>query len=489
MTPQQIQAGFAQAQQMIRDGLPAQAVPVLRALLIQTGNAPEVQFQLSRALDRLGDTPGAAQALVSALERRPDDPVLIEAALPVLARNGDTARVLALHDSRIAASPRDPKPRFAKAHYLQEIGDFAAAEKILRRLIREHPEAMDAYRMLTLGTKLKKGDPLIAAMKKLWTHPRLNDHGRMQLGFALAKAHEDFGETAKVFGYLDAANAAQGRLEGYVPGKASTTWQDMLAAQDGGDLSPVLPPRPLKLVFVCGMPRSGTTLVEQIIAAHSQVTAGGELGHAFWQAAAVLGAFDAFPRLADLSPAQLTRWVEQTELLVRRDTGVTAGVVTDKAMNSQMIFGLIRRAMPEARLIVVHRDPRDIALSIYKNTFAEGSRSYATSLPGIATQIKAFRTQVAFWKERLPGQIHEVRYETLVSDPEPQARALIAAAGLEWEDACLSFHESVGKVRTLSLAQVRQPIHAGRREAWRTYENELAPFIAAWGDEPWDVGA
>ncbi|WP_425071143.1 tetratricopeptide repeat-containing sulfotransferase family protein [Sagittula sp. S175] len=486
MTPQQIKTQFAQAQQMIRDGAPAQAVPLLKTLLLHTGGAPEIQYQLSRALDRLGDTPGAAAALTAALARRPDDAMLIQAALPILARAGDSETVLALHDRQIAASARDPKPKFAKAHYLQQVGRFAEAETLLRKLVRQNPDLVDAYRMLTVSAKLPMNDPLVTAMKRLWKHPRLNDHGRVQLGFALAKVHEDNCDTGKVFDYLNAANAAQGRLENYTPGQASDTWQAVLAAQDGADLTPLLAPRSLRQVFVCGMPRSGTTLVEQIIAAHSQVTAGGELGHTFRQAAAVLGPFDAFPRLDSLSAADLTRWVERTELLVRRDTGVTEGVVTDKAMNSQMILGLIRRAMPDASLIVVHRDPRDIALSIYKNNFAEGSRSYATSLVGIAEQIKAFRTQVAFWKTRLPGQIHEVRYEDLVSDPEPQARALIAAAGLAWEDACLSFHETVGQVKTLSLAQVRQPIHGGRREAWRKYETELAPFIAAWGDEPWE---
>ena len=97
-----------------------------------------------------------------------------------------------------------------------------------------------------------------------------------------------------------------------------------------------------------------------------------------------------------------------------------------------------------------------------------------------------FRRSVAHWKTRLPGCIHEVRYDDLVRDPEPQARALVAAAGLGWEPVCLDFHLSKQDVKTLSLSQVRQPIHAGRSAAWRNFETELAPFIEAWGDDPWD---
>ena len=184
--------------------------------------------------------------------------------------------------------------------------------------------------------------------------------------------------------------------------------------------------------------------------------------------------------------AAIPRFADRYRALVRRDCGHDDPVVTDKAIMSHLIIGLLHRALPEARFVVVHRDPRDIALSIYRNHFALGTHTYSCDLSDIAFVIKAVRRNVQHWKRALPGVIHEVRYEDLVSDPEPQARALIAAAGLEWEDQCLSFHEKKGAVQTLSLAQVRQPLHAGRREAWRRYEAQLQPFIDAWGDEPWD---
>jgi hypothetical protein len=234
------------------------------------------------------------------------------------------------------------------------------------------------------------------------------------------------------------------------------------------------------------MPRSGTTLVEQIVASHDTARAGGEMGHALRLAFRHFVKAGRVTPLRDLGPADLAHYAADYLALARRDTQATAGVITDKSIQTHMIFGLVRRALAGARIVIVHRDPRDIALSIYKTPFRLGTHRYSNDLADIADEIKRFRRSVAHWRERMPSALHEVRYEDLVADPEPQARALIAAAGLDWQDACLSFHERGGAVRTLSVAQVRQPIHAGRREAWRKFEAQLQPFIDAWGDEPWD---
>ncbi len=482
----QIKAQYDNALRKLGAGQLDEAEKTFSALLKALPSSPEVHFQLSRIAHMRGDQTERARHIAAALETKPGEVELNEAAVAAFTAAGDPEAALAAHDRLIAAFPGDIRRQVDKALTLQFIGRFDAAETLLRKLIRKHPEHGSLYRIMLATKKLPAGDPLMGAMTRALAHPRATDTSRMHLSYALAKACEDQGATQKVFGHLDRANGLQRKLAPFDRSARIAENQAYLSAQEGADLTPIGATQPLRPVFVTGMPRSGTTLVEQIIAGHSGATAGGELAHALKLAVRTFGTKDGMTPLDKISDAQIGGYAAAYADLVRRDTGATSGMVTDKSIQNHLIYGLLHRAMPGARFIIVHRDPRDIALSIYKNHFRTGAHRYANDLSDIAFTIKMFRANVAFWKDRLPGVIHEIRYEDLVADPEPQARALIEAAGLDWEDGCLDFHQAQGSVRTLSLHQVRQPIYRGSAQAWRKYEKELAPFIAAWGDEPWD---
>lgn len=485
-TPDQKKALFQQARAHRAAGHTAAAIADLKRLLLAQPAQAELHLELSHAAFDHGDAAQSLAALDKALELAPQNPKLWMIAAARFQHLRLTDRALGAYDRAIALEPANPAPRVEKARYQQILGQFDLADKAFRALLKRYPEETEIYRIALGARKLGKGDPLIRQMLGLWKDPRLNDHGRIALGYALAKAMEDTGVTDKVFGFLHQANAAQRRMAPYDPAARRAEWQHEIASQDCLLTTPVAESCALTPVFICGLPRSGTTLAEQIIGAHSSATAGGEMGHALFKAVQMLGRDKQLLPLRDLPAARLADWASAVMRLTMRDSGVQAGVVTDKAIQTHRIFGLIRHALPGARLIVVHRDPRDMALSIYKNHFATGSHRYANALADIAGEIRMFRDSIAHWKARLPGVIHEVRYEDLVSDPEHQARALVAAAGLDWEGGCLRFHETAGAVQTLSLAQVRQPIHAGRRAAWRSYETELKSFLDAWGDAPWD---
>lgn len=486
MTPQQIKAQFARALTQIEKGQLGPAESTLKGLLLPTKGAAEIHFHLSRIAEAKGDTPTQIRELDRALEKKPNEKLVLKSAIEANARLGNSDRVLECHDRLIMLEPNNFQPRGEKAVYLQHIGEFQKAEEILRFLIKRVPKEGETYRVLTTGRKMKKDEPLIGQMQALWKDSSITELSRMHLGYGLAKAMEETDQRERVFDYLTPANQLQRKIIPFDAEERNAEWQAFLDAQETDDYSPVGEAQSPRAVFVTGMPRSGTTLVEQIIASHSQAHPGGELGHALKQAVLQFGPAHRMAPLAKLSSMKLGRWADAYTRLVRRDTGRTTGVVTDKSIQTHMIFGLVARGLPGARIVVVHRDPRDTALSIYKNHFKMGTHRYANDLADIADAIKMFRRSVDHWKARLPGRIHEVRYDELVSDPEPQARALVAAAGLDWEEACLNFHTSKKNVKTLSLTQVRQPIHAGRREAWRKFETELAPFIEAWGDEPWD---
>ncbi|MCA0995180.1 tetratricopeptide repeat-containing sulfotransferase family protein [Alloyangia pacifica] len=462
-----------------------EARAALEQVLAMEPRRGDLAFQLAQICYQQGDRDACLTHLDRAVELAPDQPQVTALAVARYRALGRPEQALAAYDRQIAADPKAIKPRADKAHYLQLLGRFDEAETIFRALIKRHPNAAELYRIFLASKKLKPGDPLLRAMERLWARSDLPDAQRMHLGFALAKAMEETGQTAKVFGYLRRANALQAKAAPFDSAAQAREFAAVRAAQAG--LAPGAPAEPdLRPVFVTGMPRSGTTLVERILGAHPEVTAGGELGHALKLAYGHFGAGEQMRRLADEPPARVAAFAEQYLRLAARDSGRRSGVITDKSILCHLIFGLLDHALPGARIVVVQRDPRDIALSIYKNHFATGSHRYANDLPLIATAIKRFRANVAHWKDALPGRIHEIRYEDLVADPEPHTRALVTAAGLPWDEACLSSHEAAGQVKTLSVSQARQPIYRGSALAWKKYETELAPFIEAWGEEPWD---
>lgn len=480
ITRTQVPTLYQQALGHMGKGDYAAAETVFQSLLLVVPDLAEVHYQLARLDHWSGDAPAALTHLGKALALKPKEPALWELAAEIHGMAGDTDSAVAAYDAMIKLAPAALKPKVEKAHYLQTAGDFETSERLFRRLLKQHPYEGELYRLFLASKTVSPADPLVAAMIKALKHPRMSAAGKMHLNFAMAKVMEDAGETDRVFGFLDRANAIQQKS---FPRDATASAREragVLAAQAEGldhKIEAQGTPTP---IFVTGMPRSGTTLVERIIASHSAVEAGGETGHAMKLAYQHFGMGDKMRPLADISDDALDRYATYYRRSLRGATHKDARYVTDKSIRSEYVFGLIHAAVPDARVIVVHRDPRDIALSIYKNYFKDGTHRYANDLRAIAETIHAFHQSVALWKDRLPGMIHEVQYEELVNDPEPQARALIGAAGLDWEDACLDFHKARGPVKTLSFQQVRQPIHKGRADAWRKFATDLKPFTDAW---------
>lgn len=477
---------FQQATGLMARGRFAQAKAALTQLAQADPNRADIPFQLSRIAFEEGDRSACLSHLRKAVALAPTQPKLTQHAAERFRHFGCAEEALAAYDRLIAAGGKAVKPRADKAHYLQLLGRFDEAEKIFRKLIRQYPNEAQLYRIFLATKKLSPGDPLLQAMERLWTRKELKDEPRLNLGYALGKALEETGQPQRAFACFARANALQRKAAPFDSAAQDREFAAVRAAQEG--LSPVagaapLSPRP---VFVTGMPRSGTTLVERILAAHNDVSAGNELSLALKLAYGMFGAGEAMRPLADTAPEKLHAFAARYTTLARRDVPGDSPVITDKSILSYLIIGLLHHTLPDARFVVVQRDPRDIALSIHKNFFATGTHRYANDLTDIAHAIKRFRRHVAHWKAVLPGVIHEIRYEELVADPEPHSRALIAAAGLDWQDACLDFHKNTDAVKTLSVSQVRQPIYTGSAQAWKTYERELQPFIEAWGDEPWD---
>jgi hypothetical protein len=243
-------------------------------------------------------------------------------------------------------------------------------------------------------------------------------------------------------------------------------------------------------VFVVGFPRSGTTLVEQVLASHPQVTGAGELLelHYVFQSLPALVGLDggnAFEALALLGPdsvkAAANRYLAR--LQARSDSGATH--VVDKMPDNIMQLGLIALLLPRAKVIVCHRDPRDIAVSCWQTGFR--SSSWNNDWDHIARRLADHQRIVDHWWRVQPMEYLDLQYEDLVTDPERHSRSLIEYIGLDWDPSCLDFHSRRHVVRTPSLVQVREPIHVRSCGRWRHYQGSLSPMFTAFERHRVDV--
>ena len=231
-------------------------------------------------------------------------------------------------------------------------------------------------------------------------------------------------------------------------------------------------------IFIVGMPRSGTTLIEQILASHPKVFGAGELREMANLAGRIGGAdAAAFPEAVQaLSGEELRRIGEQYVQAVTR-LAPGAERITDKMPGNFSLAGLIHLALPNARIIHACRDPRDTAFSCFSLLFS-GTLEFTYDLAELGRYYRAYLKLMAHWREVLPqGIMLEVQYEDVVRDLESQARRIIAHCGLEWDDACLSFYKTERSVRTASATQVRQPIYQSSIGRWRLHEEELQPLL------------
>ncbi len=370
------------------------------------------------------------------------------------------------------------------AELLQSLGQFDEAEAMFMRAIECNPNFGETYRIYLTSKKLASGDPLIETMKTHFNDLGLEDKSRANFGFALAKAMEDQRRYDQVFGYLDTANSLMRKCIPYNI-KSRIKHTDRLIASyrtmrwTNAPVSRCV----FAPIFVTGMPRSGTTLVEQIIASHSRVTGAGEVGIAPGRAMKLLGREGSEYRDTNLiAPEAFQAFGEDFESYMR-SLRPNADLLTDKSIQTFSYLGLMKLAMPEARFVVVRRDPRDNLLSIYKNVFPEGTHGYAYNVEDLAEYYRQFVRMVDFWREVVPDWFYEVQYEDLVANPAEEVPKLIAACGLDWEDACLEFHKNERRVKTLSVYQVRQPMYKSSTRAWERYGEDIRPLLDALGPE------
>jgi tetratricopeptide (TPR) repeat protein len=428
----------------------------------------------------------SAEALAQAerlLVSDPANPGYLNLKAAILANLGEYRASIELYQGVLERHPRQPKVWMSLGHALKTEGRHEDAVTAYRRAISMEATLGEAFWSMANLKTLRFTASDIAAMRHALDSGALPDEERVNFEFALGKALEDAGDYAGSFGHYERANALHRRLHPYLPEETSRfvarckreLTRDYFAARRGVGAPSTDP------IFIVGLPRAGSTLIEQILSSHSAIEGTVELPDIPQIARELIGPDSAahagrfFEALAALDGAALRalgeRYLESTR--VHRKRGMPFFV--DKMPNNCLYVGLIHLILPNARIIDARRHPIGCCLSGFKQHFARG-QSFTYSLTDLGRYYRDYVELMHHFDTVLPGRVHRVFYESMVEDTEAETRRLLEYCGLPFEEGCLRFYENERPVRTASSEQVRRPIFRDGMDHWRHFEHWLDPL-------------
>jgi len=406
----------------------------------------------------------------------------------ILARLGEYDRAIAVYERVLADYPNQPKGWMSYGHALKTVGRQADCVAAYRQTLALLPTMGEAWWSLANLKTVKFSDDDLAAMTAALEAPGLEDEDRLHLHYALGKAFEDAGRWDESFARYAEGAAIRRQQLAYDPEenaadtvRTKAVFTPAFIAERAGQGSQAPDP-----IFVVGLPRSGSTLVEQILASHSQVEGTMELPDLIVMARRLGGktatrAESTYPEsLADLSADDLEALGEEFLERTRIQRKTDKPFFIDKMPNNFAHAGLIHLILPNAKIIDARRHPLGCCFSGFKQHFARG-QAFSYDLTDIGRYYADYVELMAHFDAVLPGRVHRVIYEHMIADPEAEIRALLAHCGLPFEAACLSPHENDRAVRTASSEQVRRPIFKDAVEHWQKFESHLDPLRQALG--------
>ena len=383
----------------------------------------------------------------------------------------------------IAADPQNIAPCKNLASLLLDAGRLDAARTAYTTLIERAPFDVDAHFAYSRLTSYSDEDPTLPALQALTGRGRgLGADDQVKLSFTVGKANQDLGRYRDAFAAFRTGNALHYRMHPYAEAEnyalladvRAVISADFIARHGRHGLRSRLP------IFVLGMTRSGSTLVERMLSQHPDVTAGGEVTYLKSAIQRVLiGDCETIGKAEPAwTPERMQACAGAYLDRLSAHAGPAARVV-DKMPGNFAFAGLIAALLPDARIVHTVRHPLATVWSNYTTHFA-GGLYHTYDLDVLSRYYRQYRATMDHWRSTLPpGRIFEVQYESLVSDPEPALRELLDFLGLPWDLACLEFHRAPGEVRTASLAQVRRPLYTTAVDRWRHYAEELESVRAA----------
>ena len=388
----------------------------------------------------------------------------------------------------LAIDPKAARVRLSLGHVHKALGNSQASIDAYRGAVTANPALGEAWWSLADLKTYRFADDEVEAIKGTLDQGDLTTRDRAAAHFALGKAYEDRGVADTAFDHYRQGNDLRRQQEAFKTDRFVEQCGNLrkaFASVSAAALGTAARPRP---IFVVGLPRSGSTLVDQILSSHSRVQGTMELPHVLGYVRELERGRDGYPGcIARMTPRDLAalgeRYLEETSAY-RGD----AAYFVDKMPNNFLHVGLIAAMLPDAIFVDSRRHPLACCFSIYKQNFARG-QVFGYGLDSLAVYYRNYVTLMRHWQVVLPGRVHRVIYERLVDDTDGETRRLLAHCDLPFEPGCLRFFESDRVVRTASAQQVRQPIYQGAKSQWRQFETQLAPLAEALGDalDTWDA--
>ncbi|PBB99386.1 tetratricopeptide repeat-containing sulfotransferase family protein [Mesorhizobium sp. WSM3862] len=467
---------------VMRDlGRVAAAVDFFRGAVDIRPDQLAARDNLGSSLKQLGQFEGAEEIYRGTIGRSPFHVRARIGLAETLQEAGRLDEAIALFRESLSIRPKDAELLYGLGVALMEKGKLAEAADLARQVVAIAPAMAKAWLLLTQVKRQTERDAELAGMEAEHAKAPQDSLARMQLSFGLGKANDDLKDYGRAFDYFAEGNAIRRKGIDYDPVRTRDEFEAMKSAFDKAffekhrpsDISDDTP------IFVVGMPRSGTTLVEQIIASHPQVFGAGELsilksvvGKQF-----PMSMPGGFPSgIADMPDKAFAEAGQAyIDMLHARYPGFRH--VTDKMPGNFLLVGFLHMMLPKAKIVHCARDAAATCLSIFKVHFRGDSHRYGYDLGELADFHNLYTDIMAHWHKVLPGVVHDVRYEDFVADQEGQTRALMAHLGLPWDDKVLAFHETDRPVRTASAAQVRQPMYQGSVDLWKCYGERLKPLL------------
>ncbi len=459
-------------------GRHGEAVALIDRAIALNGDMAVAHFNKSAALRADGKMVAAIAALQRAVALNPGYSDAYHNLGAALQAQGQLDESEAAYRQAIALQPDYAPAHNNLAALLQIMGRSNDAAESWRAAIRHRPDLAGAYRNLATQDPASMEDHEVVAMEDMLAAGTLSDNALLNLCFGLAEVYEAREECDASFTVLSRGNAIKRRsitfsIEAERPVALSM-------AENFGLETPVDGCQSTLPIFVVGMPRSGTSLVEQILASHPSVFGAGELTAIGGLARPYLKRRDGLPvwswgdsvhDMADLG----ARYVAETRTLAP-----TADRIVDKMPQNFLFLGFIATILPKAKVIHIGRDPLDTCLACYKRLFDHGEH-FSYDQTELGAYCRIYDSLMVNWNARLSDTILNVDYETLVAEPQPVIETMLDHVGLSWDDPCLEFHRTKRPVRTASAAQVRRPLYTSSVGRWRRYKEHLGPLIKALG--------